>query len=167
MRKLKKIFHSIVLFVVFSLSVSTTSGNLFAQEKNKGDVSVTFGTNSNSENLPTTVGIIKTIAWRPFSKWISVGASIAIIQFEVPIIANLTLNIPLKWIEPFATAGWGVVIQNLSSVKNYGGGVKIKFTKKVALVVEYRKITITQTNRLHSKHLLELDYVGAGITYYF
>jgi len=162
-----KIFHSIVLSVVLSLAVMAICGNLFAQEKNKGDVSVTVGTNTTKENLPTTIGLIKSIGWRPFSKWISVGACVGLIQFEMPIMANLTLNIPLKWLEPFATAGWGVVIQNLSPAKNYGGGVKIRFTKTVALIVEYRKMILSKTNRLHARHSLELDYIGAGITYYF
>jgi hypothetical protein len=145
----------------------TATGNLFAQDKNDGDISVTFGFTSNRENLPSSLGMIKSISWRPFSKWISVGANIGILQNEVPIMAHLALNIPLKWIELFATGGLGFIIQNLSSAKNYGGGVKIRFTRTVALIVEYRKITFSKTSGLYSRYSLEVDYIGAGITYYF
>lgn len=167
MRKLDKILHLVALFVVLSFSIPSTVGDLLAQEKNKGDISVTLGTASNDKNLPSSLGMIKTLSWRPFRKWISVGANIGILQNEVPIIAHLTLSIPLKWIEPYVTAGWGFIVQNLSSANNYGGGVKIRITKAAALLLEYRKMTISKTSGLYSRYSMELDYIGAGITYYF
>ena len=167
MRNQKKTHFLVVFLIAFFLVHITASGNLFAQEKNNGDISVTFGSTSNRENLPSSLGMIKSISWRPFWKWISVGGNIGIIQNEVPIMAHLALNIPLKWIELFATAGLGFIVQNLSSAKNYGVGVKIRFTKTTALLVEYRKITISKTSGLYSRYSLELDYIGAGITYYF
>ena len=167
MRNRNKTYFLAAFLVAFVLVHLTVIGNLFAQDKNNGDISVTFGSTSNRENLPSTLGMIKSISWRPFSKWISVGGSIGILQNELPIMAHLSLNIPLKWFELFATGGVGFIFQNLSSAKNYGGGVKIKFTRTGALIVEYRKIIYSKTSRLYSKYLLELDYIGAGITYFF
>jgi hypothetical protein len=145
----------------------TAIGNLFAQEKNNGDISVTFGSVSDRENLPSSIGMVKSLSWRPFGKWVSVGANLGILQEVVPIMAHITLNIPLRWIELFATGGLGFIIQNLSSAKNYGGGVKIKITRAAALIVEYRKITISKTTGLNRRYSLDLGYIGAGITYYF
>ena len=152
-------------FLFFALPAA--AGHPISQKKKKGDISVTFGPVSNTENLPGSIGIIKTIAWRPLTQWISIGGCVGIVQNEVPIMANLPLNIPLKWVEPFATAGLGIDFQNLSSAKNYGGGIKIRVTQRAAAIVEYRNVKINNTSRLHSKHSLNLEYIGAGITYYF
>lgn len=167
LRNQEKIHFFVVFLVAFVLIPMTTIGNLFAQEKNNGDISVTFGAVSDRANLPSSIGMVKSLSWRPFGKWISVGANIGILQEVLPIMAHLTLNIPLKWIELYATGGLGFILQNLSSAKNYGGGVKIKVTRTAALVVEYRKITISKTTGLNKRYSLDLDYIGAGIAYYF
>jgi hypothetical protein len=145
----------------------TANGNLLAQEKNNGDISVTFGSVSNTEDLPSSLGMIKSISWRPFWRWISIGANVGILQNEMPIMAHISLNIPLRWIELFATGGLGFIVQTLSTAKNYGGGVKVRFNRTVALLVEYRKITFSKTSGLDKRYSLDLDYIGAGITYYF
>jgi len=61
-----------------------------------------------------------SLGWKLLSDWIAAGISFGIVKNEMLMAANLGLNIPLKRIEPFATAGYRIIIQNMAAVNNYG-----------------------------------------------
>jgi hypothetical protein len=81
---------------------------------------------------------------------------------------NVCLNIPLNRIEPFATAGYGFILERASPASNYGGGVRFLLGKRIGIVAEYRKLHFKyKDNQKQSIISVNVDYFGAGIFYYF
>lgn len=81
---------------------------------------------------------------------------------------NISLNIPLKRIEPFATAGYGIIMERFSLVSNYGGGIRVSLGKSIGIVAEYRKIHFKYKDKQrHTESVVIVNYFGACIFYFF
>jgi hypothetical protein len=119
-------------------------------------------------------GLLKSVGWNLFSGWISAGVNFGIVKNEIMAMGSISLNIPVKRIEPYVTAGYGFIVETFHAVDNYGAGLRIRLGKHVGIVTEYRKFhfeefesnsNIRTNSKIKTK--TKVDYFGAGIFYYF
>ena len=168
MKKQQAVAHAIVLFGLLSLILLITSSHILAAQKNRGAINVTLGVASGKNAQEGDLSLVKNVSWNLFSGWISAGFNLGIIKKEYMLGGSLSFNIPIKPIQPFTTAGYGVIFQNLNPITTYGVGVRISLGKSIGIVAEYRKFRFKNVDRhIHTNPILLLDYYGAGIFYYF
>ncbi len=129
---------------------------------------MTLGIVNSNDNESGNFGLLKSVGWNLLSGWVSGGINFGIVKNEILAMGNISLNIPLKRIEPFATAGYGIIIERLSLVNNYGAGIRVLLSKSVGVVAEYRKFHFKYKDKQkHTESSIIVNYFGAGIFYYF
>ena len=171
MRKKKATFHVIMLLTATLLIASIASAQSEAEQvtkKKRGTDNMTMGIAKSNDKETGNFGLLKSVSWKLRSDWISAGINFGIVKNEIMIMGSITLNIPLKRIEPFLTAGYGIIFETFSLVNNYGAGIRIWVGKSVGIITEYRKFHFKQQEKqkgLESK--IVVDYFGAGIFYTF
>jgi hypothetical protein len=171
MNKRKATSRSIILLiaVLFSLSSAKAQvqGEVKAQKK-RGSINLTMGYADSSDIEKGNFGLLKSVGWNLFSGWLSAGVNFGIIKNEIMAMGNITLNVPLKRIEPFVTAGYGIIVETFCTVNNYGGGIRVRLGQHVGIVTEYRKLHFKQKDKQRETEAkIIVDYFGAGIFYYF
>ena len=171
MREKKATFH-ITLFLTITLLLASIAWGQTEMEqkakKRRGSDDMTIGLAKSSDKEKGNFGLLKSVAWNIGSDWVSAGVNFGIIKNEILLMGNVCLNIPLNRIEPFVTAGYGVIIERFSLASNYGGGVRFLLGKRIGVVAEYRKLHFKyKDKRKNTESSITVDYFGAGIFYYF
>lgn len=139
-----------------------------AAQKKRGSINATLGIANSDDKESGNFGLLKSVGWNLLSGWVSGGINFGIVKNEILAMGNISLNIPLKGIEPFATAGYGIVIERFSSVNNYGAGMRVLVGKHIGIVAEYRKFHFKYKNKQrNTESSVNVDYFGAGLFYYF
>jgi hypothetical protein len=163
--------HIIILLTIallFTSIASAQSADEQETKKRRGSDNMTLGLAKSSDKETGNFGLLKSVNWNIFSDWISGGINFGIIKNEILLMGNVSLNIPLKRIEPFVTAGYGIIIERFSLASNYGGGIRILLGKHIGVVTEYRKLQFKYKDKQrHTQTTILVDYFGAGIFYYF
>lgn len=161
----------IILLTITLLFTSVVAGQSDVQQKTKkrrGSDNTTLGLAKSSDKETGNFGLLKNVSWYLPSDWISLGINFGIIKNEYLLMANASLNLPIKRIELFITAGYGIIIEAFSLANNYGGGIRVLVGKHVGVVTEYRKLHFIYKNKQkHTKTTVATDYFGVGIFYYF
>lgn len=171
MRKQKATLHAIILLTAVLFFLSFASGrelNKQETQKKRGSINVTLGIANSNDNESGNFGLLKSVGWNLLSGWVSGGINFGIVKNEILAMGNISLNIPLKRIEPFATAGYGIVIERFSPVNNYGAGIRVLLGEHIGIVTEYRKFHFKYKDKQkNTKSSVIVDYFGAGIFYFF
>jgi hypothetical protein len=168
LRKKKTVTIIILLFGLISFFLFSPCGDLQAAQKKRGAINVTLGGASSKDNLSGDFSMVKGVGWNFLSGWMSAGINLGMIKKEFMATGNLNFHIPLGPIEPYATAGYGIILQTFFPIGNYGGGIRISIKKSFGIVGEYRKIRYKNRDRyMGTKSTVDLDYYGAGLFYYF
>lgn len=145
-----------------------SSDQLAAAQKKRGSINATLGIAKSDDKETGNFGLLKSVGWNLLSGWVSGGINFGIVKNEILAMGNIGLNIPLNRIEPFATAGYGIIIERFSSVSNYGAGIRVLVGKRIGIVAEYRKIRFTYKDKQRqTQSSVNVDYFGAGLFYYF
>jgi hypothetical protein len=125
------------------------------------------------ENPNRPIGIVKAFWFYPFlPRVLAVGLSFDYVIEDLPLSANISLNLPLKVVVPFVSAGTGFSFSG-SKLQNYGGGVKLRLGKQFGLIGEYRhyksnkKSRVTVPSEPRTNVIRESNYFGAGIAYLY
>lgn len=171
MRKQIATLHAIILLTAVLFFLSFASGSELAEQKTgkkRGAINMTMGIAKSNDNESGNFGLLKSVGWNLLSGWASGSINFGIVKNEILAMGNISLNIPLKRIEPFATAGYGIIIERFCLVNNYGAGIRVPLGKSIGIVAEYRKIQYKFKNKQKkTKSLIKVDYFGAGIFYSF
>jgi len=170
--KEKKASPHVIILLAITLSLSSIASAQPADQqkakKRRGSDDMTLGLAKSSDKEKGNFGLLKSVGWIIFPDWISGGISFGIVKNEILLMGNVCLNIPLKRVEPFVTAGYGIVIERFSLVNNYGGGIRFLLGHHIGIVTEYRKLNFKyKDNRRNTSYSVAVDYFGAGIFYYF
>ena len=119
------------------------------------------------------IGIVKSFWFYPFlPRILSVGFSFDYVTDDLPLSVNIALNLPMKFIVPFISAGTGASISN-STLQNYGGGLKFRTGKRFGLIAEYRHYSIKKRTQdwgpgSEVSYLIrKSNYFGLGIAYLY
>jgi len=137
-------------------------------QKRKGSINVAIGTAKSNDNESGNFGLLKSLDRNFLSGWASGGINFGIIKNEILLMGNFSLKIPLKRIEPFATAGYGIIIERFSPASNYGAGIRIQLGKKIGIIAEYRKLHFKYKNKQkNSTTSVDVDFFGAGLLYFY
>ncbi len=124
------------------------------------------------DDMNRHIAIVKSFWFYPFlPRIVAVGLSFDYVTDDLPLSLNVSLNLPLKKVVPFVSAGVGASISG-SSLRNVGGGIKWRTGEHFGLVAEYRYYRIKKnTSGLPgevSTHVLRTsNYFGAGIAYLY
>ena len=170
MGKKKIITHSIAIsgLILFFLFISSNSLLNAQTQKRKGSINVSLGTAKSNDKETGNFGLLKSLDRNVLSGWASGGINFGIIKNEILLMGNISLKIPLKRIEPFVTAGYGIIIERFSPATNYGGGIRIQLGKKIGIIAEYRKLHFSyKEQRNNITNSVEVDYIGAGLMYFY
>ncbi len=160
-----------MLLIITLLFTSIANGQSDVEQKTKkrrGSDNMTLGLAKSSDKETGNFGLLKSVGWNLLSGWVSGGINFGIIKNEILAMGNISFNIPLKRVEPFVTAGYGIVIERFSLVNNYGAGIRVLLGKHVGIVTEYRKLNFKYKDKQkNTTSTVTVDYIGAGIFYYF
>lgn len=176
MRKKKRVTYSVMFFgllLVFFLISGNSLLSAQTQEetqtqKRKGSINVALGTAKSNDKETGNFGLLKSIDWNVLSGWASGGINFGIIKNEILLLGNISLKIPFKRIEPFVTAGYGIILERFSPASNYGGGIRVQLGKKIGIVAEYRKLHFKyKESQRNSTTSVDVDFFGAGLLYFF
>jgi hypothetical protein len=171
LKKRKATSQSIILFIALLFFLSYANGQVQGEvkaQKKRGSINLTMGIAKSNDNEKGNFGLLKSVGWNLFSGWVSAGINFGIVKNEIMAMGNVTLNAPLKRIEPFATAGYGIIVETFQTVSNYGGGIRFRLGQHVGIVTEYRKLHFKQKDKQRDEESkIIVDYFGAGIFYYF
>jgi opacity protein-like surface antigen len=120
------------------------------------------------DDMNRHIAIIKSFWFYPFMPHVlALGLSFDYVTDDLPISINAALNVPTKTIVPFVSAGAGFSFSG-STLRNYGGGLKVRFGKKIGMIAEYRHYTIKKHPFTGGDPVTRLShYYGAGIAYLY
>ena len=123
------------------------------------------------DNMTRHIAIVKSFWFYPFlPRILSIGLSFDYVVDDLPLSANIALNLPIKFIVPFVSAGAGASISN-STLQNYGGGLKFRTGKRFGLVAEYRHYRIKKRAQQSGSGRPDVvtmsNYFGVGIAYLY
>ena len=125
------------------------------------------------DNMNRHIAIVKSFWFYPvLPRIVALGASFDYVTDDLPLSLNIALNLPLKTVVPFVSAGVGASISG-SSLRNAGGGLKIRTGTHFGLVAEYRfyrirkKTLTTAPGEVASYVVRRSNYFGAGIAYLY
>jgi hypothetical protein len=125
------------------------------------------------DDLNRPLGIVKSFWFYPFlPRIVAVGLSFDYVIDDLPLSANISLNLPLKVVVPFVSAGTGFSFSG-SKLQNYGGGIKLRLGRRIGLIGEYRhyrsdKKSLGAGGSESVAHVIrESNYFGAGIAYLY
>jgi len=119
------------------------------------------------------IAIVKSFWFYPFlPRILAVGFSFDYVIDDLPLAANIALNLPTKFIVPFVCAGAGASVSN-SSLQHFGGGIKIRTGKSFGLIAEYRHYHVKKKTpdfgmgENNSYVRTQSNYFGLGIAYLY
>lgn len=119
------------------------------------------------------IAIIKAFWFYPFlPRILSLGLSFDYVTDDLPLSLNAALNLPMKFLVPFMSAGAGASVSG-STLQNYGGGLKFRTGKRFGLIAEYRHYSIrkkTANFGMSDENFYvkrTSDYFGLGIAYLY
>lgn len=168
MRRNRAVRHTIILLGALSFAMLATPNSMPAEQKRKGSINVALGIAKSNDNETGNFGLLKSIDWNLLSGWVSGGINFGIIKNEILAMGNVSLKIPLSRIEPFVTAGYGIIIERFSPASNYGGGIRFRLGKKIGIVAEYRKLHFKyKEKRDGTQSTVAVDFFGGGLFYFF
>ena len=168
MKKQKAVRHSIILLGFLPFIMLVTSYSMSAEQTRRGSINLSLGKANSNDEETGNFGLLKSIDWNLRPGWASGGINFGIVKNEILVMGNINLKIPLKRIEPFVTAGFGIIIESLNLASNYGGGIRIRVGNKIGIVSEYRKMHFKyRPKQRQTKSLIAVDYFGAGLFYFF
>jgi len=131
---------------------------------------VAAGTEPNGgiDDMNRHIAIVKSFWFYPVMPHIlALGLSFDYVTDDLPMSLNVALNLPTKIVVPFVSAGAGFSFSG-SSLQNYGGGLKVRFGKKIGLIMEYRHYKIKKRPFTGGDPVTRLShYLGAGIAYLY
>lgn len=171
---------SIIFFVLFCCAAAG-----FAQTAKKGEprwesnLSIGYIKYEANSSIPTStvdymdrhIAIVKSFWFYPFlPRILAIGLSFDYVIDDLPLSANIALNLPMKFIVPFVCAGAGASISS-STLQHFGGGIKIRTGKRFGLVAEYRHYKVKKKARTGgggSPDVITMsNYFGLGIAYLY
>jgi hypothetical protein len=159
--------RSSALFSFFVLAF-LAAHSLDASEKTpRGEFNISVGL-----LLHNNPSIIYGFGYYLVPRFIEVDANMAVLAGEtddrgreLPLSANLSLNLPLKKIVPFVTGGAGLSPRG-TFVKNLGAGIKAKLGRRMGLLVEYKYFTFTSNVSYLAAKKITYNYIGVGLNLY-
>ncbi len=144
-----------IILLSFLLILFAAEGNLLAtQETTRKEIGFSFGW-----TFGRNPGIMKSLGWFFIPRFVEFDINLAIMEDVFALSGNLSLHLPLGPIVPFITGGGGFSPTG-PTVRNLGGGLKFRLSKKTGLLAEYRHF-------YYSIPRAKTRYLGAGITYSF
>ncbi len=157
-----------MLLGILSFFLVAATDHLSGEQQRRGSINASLGIAKSNDNEKGNFGLLKSIDWNFLSRYTSGGLSFGIVKNEILAMGNISLKIPINRLEPFATAGFGAIIESFSLVNNYGAGIRILLGKKIGIVAEYRKFNFTYKDKQRrTENKIIVDYFGAGIFYFF
>lgn len=139
------------------------------QKKLSGEFSI-----SNGWVLKEIHGVVAAFWWYPVPNIISFGCSVDYICSSVPLSVNAGLNLPLKKIVPFISAGVGSSLTR-GSISHYGGGLRFRLWEKIGIILEYQNYRYNVPDLVTQDEILKAGgwitklkgkssgYIGVGI----
>jgi len=120
------------------------------------------------------LGIIKSISYYPLpSRLLSVGVSVDYIIEDLAFSLNGALNLPLKRVIPFVSAGAGIALSG-TTLLSYGTGIKLRLGGTLGLIAEFRHFRTRKdygessaTKLVSGLVVRHSDFIGLGITYLY
>jgi hypothetical protein len=114
------------------------------------------------------LGVVKSIWWYPLPKYIALGLSFDYVYEAVPMSIDIALNAPVGFAIPFACAGAGGSL-TVGGLTFYGGGLKIRLSRKFGLIGEYRHYRYSHDSSGNPpvKEMRSAGYFGGGIAWLY
>jgi hypothetical protein len=126
-----------------------------------------------TDDVNQSIGIVKSFWFYPFlPRIVAVGLSFDYVIVDLPLSANVAVNLPLRFVVPFVSAGTGFSFSG-SKLRNYGGGIKLRLGKRIGLIGEYRHYRSDKKSfpmgieESGARVVRESNYFGAGIAYLY
>ncbi len=114
------------------------------------------------------LGIVKSFWWYAVPKVVAVGLSLDHVLEAIPFSLNVALNAPLPVVVPFVCAGAGTAL-TCGGITHYGGGIKVRFGRRLGVIAEYRRYHYRQTDGTFFPTYTKAaaHYFGAGIAWIY
>lgn len=114
------------------------------------------------------IGAVKSFWWFAVPKVAALGLSFDWITDMIPFSLGVALNAPVPIVTPFVCAGVGGGL-NGCGLDYYGGGLKVRLTRRIGLVAEYRnyRFTTVVSSYPPRREKGSAEFFGAGIAWFY